>query len=86
MAADRSILHRLVGLLPEGELDTAEHVLRALVAHAGSSLPAALANAPEDDEPISEEAILAIAESHADILAGRVYSHEEVKRFLLGEE
>ena len=84
MAADRNTLHRLVGLLPEGELDTAEHVLRALVTHA--RLPAALANAPEDDEPVTEEDILAIAESHADILAGRLVPHEEVERLVLGEE
>jgi hypothetical protein len=84
MTMDRTTLHRLVGLLPERELETAEHVLRALVTHA--RLPDALANAPEDDEPLTEEDILALTESRADILAGRLYSHEEVKRFLLGEE
>ncbi len=84
MTTDRTTLHRLVGLLPERELETAEHVLRALVTHA--RLPDALANAPDDDEPVTEEDILAIAEAHVDYLAGRLHSHEEVERHILGEE
>jgi len=35
-----------------------------------------------DDEPLSEETIAALEEAVADIKAGRVYSHEQVKKEL----
>lgn len=40
----------------------------------------ALAAAPYDDEPLTEEDRRAIEEAEEDIRAGRVVSHEEVKR------
>ena len=39
-----------------------------------------LAEAPWDDEPLSDEDIAAIAEAEADIKAGRLIPHEEVMR------
>jgi len=86
MAAEKSTLYRLVELLPERDLATVEHVMRGLLALDGDPSLKALADVPEDDEPITEEDILAEAEADADIAAGRVYSHEEAKRILLGEE
>jgi hypothetical protein len=83
---DRVRLHQLVDTLPERDLDTVHHVLRGLLALDGDPAVNALLNVPEDDEPITEEDILAEAEADADIAAGRVYSHEEAKRILLGEE
>lgn len=40
----------------------------------------ALANAPEDDEPWTEEDEAAVAESRADFAAGRTISLEEMPR------
>ena len=39
-----------------------------------------LAEAPWDDEPLSDEDMAAIAEAEADIKAGRLVSHEEIMR------
>lgn len=79
---DRVRLHQLVDALPERDLDTAHHVLRGLLALDAD----AVLDAPEDDEPITEGDILAEAEADADIAAGRIYTHAEARRILLGEE
>ena len=76
---DRVRLHQLVDALPERDLDTVHDVLRGLLALERDTL----LNAPEDDEPITEEDILAEAEADADIAAGRVYCHSEARRILL---
>ena len=39
-----------------------------------------LAEAPWDDEPLSDEDMAAIAEAEADIKAGRLIPHEEIMR------
>jgi predicted transcriptional regulator len=39
-----------------------------------------LASHPEDDEPLTDEEQAALAESAADIAAGRLVSFEEIKR------
>ena len=39
-----------------------------------------LAEAPWDDEPVSQEDLRAIAEANKDIAAGRVTSHEDLMR------
>jgi hypothetical protein len=85
MITDRTILYRLVDLLPERDLDTAEHVLRGLLALDGDPVLNALLNAPEDDEPVTQEEEEAVQRAREDIAAGRVYTHEEAKRLLLGE-
>jgi hypothetical protein len=41
-----------------------------------------LASAPVDDEPLSSEDEAALEEAYADFEAGRVVSHEELKRSL----
>lgn len=74
-------LHVLVDALPESEAETARRVLEGL--HAIASTPSyTLDDAPEEDEPITPEEEAAVAEALADIAAGRVYSHEEIKREL----
>ena len=42
----------------------------------------AFLNAPEDDEPESEEERAAVEEAYEDIARGEVLSHEELKRKL----
>jgi predicted transcriptional regulator len=74
-------LHALVDTLPESEVETARRVLTGL--HAIGSAPSyTLDNATEDDEPETEEERAAVAEALADVAAGRVYTHEQVKREL----
>jgi predicted transcriptional regulator len=84
MAPVRERIHRLVDQLPEAELSAAESLL---VERRAATDPffQALANAPEDDEPLTDEDAAALDEANADIAAGRVVPHEEVFRRLRGE-
>lgn len=77
----REKLHRLVDTLPESEHPTAVRVLEAL-ARIADPVRWALDHAPADDEPESEEERAAVAEAYEDVKAGRLVSHEEVKREL----
>ena len=60
-------IHQLVEDLPESELETAKRVLEAL------------ANAPVDDESVSDEEAQAIEEGERDIEAGQVFSVDQVR-------
>jgi hypothetical protein len=86
VTVDRVRLHQLVDALPERDLDTVHHMLRGLLALDGDVVLNALLNAPEDDEPVTPEEEAAVQRARADMAAGRVYSHEEARRILLGEE
>jgi hypothetical protein len=74
MTPVRERIHRLVDQLPEIELPAVESLLSERRAAADPFLQA-LANAPEDDEPLSDEDIAALDEAYADIAAGRVVPH-----------
>ena len=74
-------LHHLVDQLPECELGAAQRFLEYL-RDTGDPVLRAFMEAPEDDEPETEEERQAIAEAMEDIEAGRGISHEEVKREL----
>ena len=76
----RDRLHRLIDELPEAELSVVERFL----AERGAAPSLTLAEAPEDDEPLTPEDEAAIEEAYADIAAGRVLSHEEARQRLLG--
>ncbi|HMH47792.1 MAG TPA: hypothetical protein VK538_08765 [Solirubrobacteraceae bacterium] len=52
------------------------------IASRGQSFGAWLDARPEDDEPLSAEDQAALAESDADIAAGRTVSYEQVKQDL----
>jgi len=73
----RDTLHQLIDELPEEDLSTAERVLQALSATAAPHVP--LPAAPFDDEP-DDDGLDGLREARADVEAGRVVSHEEVKR------
>lgn len=60
-------IHQLVEDLPESELETAKRVLEAL------------ANAPVDDESVSDEEAQAIEEGERGIEAGQVFSVDQVR-------
>jgi len=81
-AREREETRRLLELVPDEDMPTLARIVRALVA-----TPAAvsLEDAPEDDEPVTQEDIEAQAEARADIAAGHVYSHEEAKRLIFAD-
>lgn len=73
-------IHQLVEDLPQSELETAKRVLEGLSALSLSNrIVEALANAPVDDESVSDEEAQAIEEGERDIDAGRVVSVDQVR-------
>ncbi len=78
-------LYRLVDALPDSELIAARSFLETLRSHPGNPFLQALARAPEDDESETLEEAAAVKEAEADIVVGRVVSHEEARRQLLGQ-
>jgi hypothetical protein len=80
----RARVRRLIDELPDGELPAVEQFLKQRRSTA-KDLPPVLANAEEDDEPTTPDEELAVAQAYADLAAGRVVSHEEARRRLLGQ-
>jgi hypothetical protein len=74
----KQILHQLVDTLPDGVLDEAERLLRAL--QTDDPVVRAHLLAPYDDEAETEDERRAVAEARADFEAGRVISMDEIKR------
>lgn len=72
-------LHRLVDELSEPEAARAFDLVKK---EHEDPLLRAIANAPEDDEPLSAEDRQAIVEGHADIAADRLTSLDDFKRKL----
>jgi predicted transcriptional regulator len=70
-------LHKLVDELSELE---AERALSLVEKEREDPMIAAFRDAPEDDEPWTDEDEAAAAEGRADIAAGRTVSHEEMLR------
>jgi len=95
---NRADLHRLVDELPEAHTDAAARILQclrdekrdelsqALLEDPNDPFLRALAAAPEDDEPETEEEREAVREGLEASARGEVYSLEDVKRELLGSE
>lgn len=76
----RERLHILVDAIPEDDLETVQQMLEQ---HATDPLLLALANAPEDDEPLTSEEDAAIREGEAAAERGEVESWEAVRNELL---
>ena len=72
-------LHQLIDALPESELGAAEHFLKALC-KGDDLLLRILEEAPEDDEPETEEERAAVEEAWEDVKRGRLVSSEEIHR------
>ena len=83
----RDRLHRLIDEMPEAELPGAlravEEFLAARVA-VGDASPPAGADGVDDGEPLTPEDEAALQEAYADVAAGRLVSHAEARRRLLG--
>jgi hypothetical protein len=81
---ERERLHSLVDTLPEGEMHVALRFLEFLGTE--ESVPLwSLRDAPVDDEPLTAEDEAALAEAERDLANGRVVTHDEARRFLLGK-
>lgn len=76
MATTRERLHEILDLLLSERLDEAEAVLTPLLDPVGL----AVLNAPEDDEPFTDEDLAAIAETREEFARGHTIPHEVVKR------
>jgi len=71
-------LYRLVDQIPEREIHAAERYLEYLAEH-GDPFMRALLNAPESDEPLSDEDREALEEGRAALAAGDVVTDEELR-------
>lgn len=81
----REELHHIVDDLPDSELATAKRFLVYLSVTSRDALLCTLLDAPEDDEPETPEEAEGMAEAYEDVRAGRLVSHEEARRRLLGQ-
>ena len=77
----RDRLHRLIDELPESQLPVVERFLTGRGAGPNPILQA-LADAPEDDEPLTPEDEAAIEEAYRDLAAGNVVPNDELWRRL----
>ena len=68
--------HELIDRLSTGQVSAVVGLLEAMI----DPVSVALANAPIDDEPVSEEEAREIAEARASIARGEGIPHEEVLR------
>lgn len=82
MSIERDQLHRLIDEIPEGKLSDAWRLLKIVRDADEDPVRHALANAPLDDEPETEEERASAAEADADFKAGRTMSMDELKREL----
>jgi hypothetical protein len=78
MAMTRSDLHRLLDAVPDDTLGAAQRALEPLV----DPLLLALASAPIDDEPETDEERAAVGEARQDVATGRLRDWDEVRREL----
>ena len=76
----RDELRALVDAIPDDRLPAARDALERLA----DPIYLAFLNAPEDDEPLTDEDLAAIAEAKADVARGDVVSADEAERLLLG--
>ena len=81
MVAVRERIHQLVDELPEVELNVVELLLAGRRATTDPVLQA-LANAPADDEPLTDDEAAAVKEGFDDIARGDVVSDTELDQLL----
>lgn len=79
---ERERVKKLVDLVPAKDLDATACILRGLVAASADPFLVALANAPEDDEPVSEEEAEAVRLSREQAARGEMIPDAELWREL----
>lgn len=72
----RDQLHRLIDVRPDDALAPIGAVAEKMT----PAVYLSLLNAPEDDEPESEDERIAVEEARSQYLRGEYLSHEEMKR------
>ncbi len=82
MSVIKERLHELVDRLPEPEQHAALRFLEYLAERGMDPVLQALAGAPDDDEPLTDEDQQALREGKEDVAAGRVMSTKELLRSL----
>jgi hypothetical protein len=81
---ERERLHSLIDILPEDGV----HVALRFVEFLGteeSPFRWSLRDAPIDDEPLTAADEAALAEAERDLAEGKIVSHDEARRLLLGK-
>ncbi len=78
--------HRLVDHLPATEFESVRRFLEYLRGGGKDLVSRSLEHAPADDEPLSAGELTDLEEALKDCAAGRVISHENACRRLLGEK
>lgn len=79
----REQLHALVEAIPETEIPPAVRFLEFLKAQGEDPFTRAHFNAPIDDEPATDDDLLALDEGLEDLAEGRTVSHQEVGKQML---
>jgi hypothetical protein len=74
MAADKQHAHRLIDNLAPSQIPAAIGMLESLL----DPVARAIANAPVDDEPVTEEELCELEEARASIARGEGIPHEEI--------
>lgn len=74
LQSERQQAHLLLDVLPDEKIAAVRGLLEVML----DPLSRSLANAPYDDEPVSEEEAREIAASRASFARGESISHEEV--------
>jgi len=75
----RQNLKDMIDGLPERDLYAVKRYIQFL-RYVDDPVAMSLAEAPLDDEPLTDEDVAALAEAKEDIKAGRLISHEEIMR------
>ncbi|MGA2937981.1 MAG: hypothetical protein ABSF52_12880 [Syntrophobacteraceae bacterium] len=78
--ATKDRLHELVDALPEREVEAAERALECLISKACDPVLQAFLDAPEDDEPLTEEDLKDIEEGRKAVAKGETESLDDVMR------
>jgi len=83
MSMEREEIHRLVDAVPEHKLTDIEKILKHAIENENNDpVRQALANAPFDDEPITDEERERIRHADEDLKNGRTTSMGDLKREL----
>jgi len=78
--ASKEKLHELVDALPESEVEAAKRALECLISKTCDPVLQAFLDAPEDDEPLTEDELKAIEEGEEAIKRGETEPLENVLR------
>ncbi|ACV63268.1 hypothetical protein Dtox_2459 [Desulfofarcimen acetoxidans DSM 771] len=82
MSVPKEEIHRMIDDLPENKINQVKQYLKKLLEKKSidEQWSEVLANPVYDDEPLTEEDMVAVKEALQDISEGRVESWEEFKR------